>query len=168
MVRRLLVAGGAVVAATALFAACAGAAIPPQGKIGPKQFFTGMVNGKSGLGSPAQINMACFGPIRPGQMGHPMAGQSVEVLRPVVISTNDGYTGSNANSIAAFFGPSPPTPVPSTTSTVTFHWYGVVKAIPTSLLLPCSGTGTVTFVPLPMSPPTSRDSTVPVTYVGQP
>lgn len=168
MVRRLLVAGGMLVVATALFAASASASIPPQGKIGPKQFFAGMVNGKTGLGAPAQINMACFGAIRPGQMGHPMAGQSVEVLRPVVVSARDGYTGSSANSIVAFFGPPPPTPVPSTTSTVTFHWYGVVKAIPTSLLLPCSGTGTVTFVPLPMSPPTSRAATVPVTYVGQP
>src|SRR5665213_51747 len=66
--------------------------------------------------------------------------------------------------------PPPPTPVttPPAASTVTFGHYGVVKAIPTSLLLPCAGTGNVYFVPLPMSPPTSKPAVVPVTYVGQP
>jgi hypothetical protein len=44
----------------------------------------------------------------------------------------------------------------------------VTKAIPTSLLLPCGGTGTVHFVPLPKSPPTSHDATVRVAFIGQP
>jgi hypothetical protein len=114
--------------------------------------------------------MACFGPIKPGQMGHPFSGQTVEVFRPEVIVGRFGYTGSSATSIVAFFGPPPPTPVttPPTTSTVTFRYYGVTKQIPTSLLLPCAGTGNVYFVPLPMSPPTSKPAVVPVAYVGQP
>ena len=170
MVRRILVGVGAVVAATAMVIASAGAAVPPQGKIGPHQVFGGLVNGRNGIGTPAPIRMACFGPIRPGQTGHPMAGQTVEVFRPEAILGHFGNTGARATSIVAFFGPPPPTPAPATpgASTVTFYRYGVVKAIPTSVVLPCAGTGTVFFVPLPMSPPTSRAATVRVAYIGQP
>jgi hypothetical protein len=39
--------------------------------------------------------------------------------------------------------------------------------LPTSLLLPCSGSGTVTFVALPKSP-SERSFNVPVTFDGQP
>jgi hypothetical protein len=81
-----------------------------------------------------------------------------------------GFTGANATSIVVFFGAPPPTAVATTpgTGNVAFTRYGVTKAIPTSLLLPCAGTGNVYFVPLPMSPPTSRAATVRVSYVGQP
>jgi hypothetical protein len=170
MVRRTLIGVLTFIAATMVFAASASATVPPQGKVGPNQFFAALVNGQSGVATPATINMACFGPVKPGQMGHPMAGQTVEVLRPEVILTDDGYTGSQATSITAFFGPPPPSSVATApkTSTVTFRRYGVAKKIPTSLLLPCGGTGTVYFVPLPMSPPTSQPATIPVSYVGQP
>lgn len=47
-----------------------------------------------------------------------------------------------------------------------FTAYGIAKPIPTSLSLPCSGTGHVTFVPLPQSPPTSRSASVAVKYVN--
>jgi len=160
-----------VVAATAMVVVSAGAAIPPQGKVGPRQYFEGLVNGQAGIGTPVAIKMACFGPVRPGEKGHPIAGQTVEVMRPLVIVVgHSGYTGKSATSIVAFFGPPPPTPspVPPGASTVTFQKYGVKKPIPTSLLLPCYGTGTVSFVPIPQSPPSSRDATVPVSYVGQP
>jgi hypothetical protein len=160
-----------VVVATAMVVVSAGAAIPPQGKVGPRQYFEGMVNSQAGIGAPVAIKMACFGPVRPGEKGHPIAGQTVEVMRPLVIVVgHSGYTGKSATSIVAFFGPPPPTPspVPASANTVTFQKYGVKKLIPTSLLLPCSGTGTVSFVPIPQSPPSSRDATVPVSYVGQP
>ena len=50
-----------------------------------------------------------------------------------------------------------------------FTRYGVPKPISTSLLLPCSGTGNVYFVPLPMTPiGPARIATVHVSYVGQP
>jgi hypothetical protein len=168
---RLLIGVCVLAAAIVLVAASAGAAIPPQGKVGPNQYFGGLVNGKNDLAAPVLIRMACFGAVRPGQRGHPMAGQTVEVLRPeVIVVHHSGFTGKNANRIVAFFGPPPPTAVPPTpsASTVTFRKYGVNKAIPTSLLLPCSGTGTVYFVPLPMSPPKSHPATVRVSYVGQP
>jgi len=100
-----------------------------------------------------------------------MAGQTVEVFRPEVILTTDGFTGPAANKIEAFFGAPPPPPmtVHPVTGSITFYRYAVAKAIPTSLLLPCGGTGKVYFVPLPMTPlgPT-RSAIVPVRYVGQP
>ena len=170
VVRRILVGVSIFVAATSLVVVSAGAAVPPQGKVGPHQVFGGLVNGKNGVPAPAVIRMACFGPVRPGQTGHPMAGQTVEVFRPEAIVGHFGNTGAHATSIVAFFGPPPPTSAPPTpsASTVTFYRYGVVKPIPTALVLPCGGTGTVSFVPLPQSPPTSRDATVRVSYVGQP
>ncbi len=185
MFRRTLVVLGAATAATLLLvgSASAGTVIPPQGKVGPNQYFDGLVNGQAGLSStPVVIRMACFGPLRPGQTGHPMAGQTVEVRRPVVIVVgHTGNTGPFGNRIVAFFGPPPPLPVvsgptpgspPTATGTVTFMHYGVVKPIPTSLVLPCSGTGNVFFVPMPFTPPTAtstpQPAVVPVTYVGQP
>jgi hypothetical protein len=167
MARQLLAAVCAFVAATAIVISSAGAAVPPQVKVGPHQVFGGLVNGQSGLRTPAPIHMACFGAVRPGQKGHPLKDQTVEVFRPEAIRGHFGNTGDRATSIVAFFGPVPPTATPGA-STVTFHRYGVKKPIPTSLLLPCGGTGTVHFVPLPKSPPTSHDATVRVAFIGQP
>lgn len=134
----------------------AGAAIPPQGKVGPHQYFEALVNGQTGIGTSVPIKMACFGAVHPGEKGHPMAGQTVEVMRPlVIVFGHSGYTGKNATSIMAFFGPPPPTPspVPPSASTVTFTHYGIKKPIPTSLLLPCYGTGLVYFIPFPQVHP---------------
>jgi hypothetical protein len=171
VVRRILVVCGVVVAASTPVIMSAGASIPPQGKVGPHQYFEALVNGETGIGTSVPIKMACFGAVHPGEKGHPMAGQTVEVRRPlVIVFGHSGYTGKNATSIMGFFGPPPPTavtPLP-TTSTVTFTRYGVKKAIPQSLLLPCSGTGRVYFIPFPQSPPSSRDAIVSVSYVGQP
>ena len=161
--RRLLVVACAFVLATAVVVASAAAA---QAKVGPNQYFRGRVNGQNGLAAPAVIRMACFGPIIPGQTGHPMAGQTVEVVRKTASVAGSGFTGPNATSIVVFFGVLPPTPV--ATGNITFTRYGVAQAIPTSLLLPCAGTGNVNFVPLPMSPPTSRAAAVRVNYIGQP
>ena len=144
----------------------AGATIPPQGKVGPNQYFGGLVNGNNGTAARAPIRMACFGAIKPGQKGHPMGGQTVEVFRPeVIVVHHAGYTGKNVDHVVASFGPSPSaTPV---ANTVIFNKFGVNKPIPTSLLLPCAGAGTVTFTPAPASR-TSHAATVPVSYIGQP
>jgi len=171
VVRRILVGACVAVAATGLLVASAGAAIPPEGKVGPRQYFEGLVNRQAGIGGPVPIKMACFGAVHPGEKGHPMAGQTVAVTRPLVMAVGHaGYTGKQATSIVAFFGPPPPTAVTAapSASTVTFKRYDVKKPIPTSLTLPCAGTGTVTFVPMPQSPPSSRDAIVRVSYVGQP
>jgi len=166
MMHRISLSACVMIVATWFGSVGAGATIPPQGKVGANQYFGGIVNGNNGNTTPAPIHMACFGPVKPGQKGHPMAGQTVEVFRPEVILVHrSGYTGKSANRIFASFGPSPSaTPV---ANTVTFTKYGVNKRIPTSLLLPCAGTGTVTFTPMPVSR-TSHAATVPVSYIGQP
>jgi len=151
-------------------AGAAGAAAPSQGKVGPNQVFAATVNGGSGIVTPAVIRVVCFGPIVPGQLGHPMSHQSVEVFRPEVIVASLGFTGPTATSIQAFFGAPPPAPASvGEGSNVVFTRYGVSKAIPTSILVPCSGTGHVYFVPLPMTPiGPGRIASVRVSYVGQP
>ena len=45
--------------------------------------------------------------------------------------------------------------------------YDRTRPLPTSLTLPCSGTGTVWFTPIAVVPP-SRSATVPVRYVAKP
>lgn len=166
MIRRLLLGLCVVTVAAGFGAVGAGATVPPQGNVGPNQYFGGLVNGDNGATTPAPIQMACFGPVRPGQKGHPMAGQTVEVFRPeVIVVHHSGYTGKNANRIVASFGPSPSaTPV---ANTVIFTRYGVEEPIPTTVLLPCAGTGAVSFTPLPASR-ASHAATVPVSYIGQP
>jgi len=150
---------GAVVAFT-LFAGAGSAwsATTPISKILPNQQFVGLVNGAT---QNATIKMACFGPVRPGEVGHPFGGQWAEVLKAEVIA-RFGYTGSLGTSIVADFGGTGATP-----QRLTFSSYGVQEAIPTSFLLPCYGSGTVVFSPEPTSP-TARSFTVTVNFVGQP
>src|SRR4051794_16093551 len=88
MVRRF---GVAVIVVLALGPAAASAAA--QTPVGPKQRFLGGVNGSA---TRAVIRMACFGPITPWQLGHPMAGQSLGVTNrplPVASTLAVGFTG---------------------------------------------------------------------------
>jgi hypothetical protein len=167
--KRLLVAAATLALLALGFATGAGASpAAGTGKIGPDQYFRGLVNGSTGQPFPAIIRMACFGPIRPGQLGHPFAGQTVEVQRvPLTAAGNAdlGFTGPKGTQIGAFFGPLPPTSQGG--SPVLFQYYGVPEPIPTSELLPCGGAGTVAFVPLPFLPG-ARIADVPVEFVGQP
>lgn len=169
MHRKLLILGASlVVASSAAVVSGADAAIPPQGKVGPNQVFAASVNGQLGIGRAATIRTACFGAVRPGETGHPVSGQTVEVFRPEVIVAHDGFTGPNATSISAFFNAPPPPPV-GLAGNVTFTRYAVPKSIPTSLVLPCAGSGNVYFVPFPSTPlGPAKDAVVPVNYVGQP
>jgi hypothetical protein len=147
-------------AASAGLSASAGAAT--HAKVGPHQYFDGLVNGSTGVGSPAIVKVVCPGP--DSGAGHPLAGQTVEVTAPKAILPTSGYTGKSATSVSVFFGAPPP--AAAGPGQVDFIKYGVAKAIPRSLDLPCSGTGHVTFVPFPQSPPTSRAATVAVEYVN--
>jgi hypothetical protein len=159
MPRRRLLGASLVAIAVGLFLpGVGGAATHP--KVGPHQYFAGSVNGSLGRPTPAIIRVVCPGP--EAQQGHPVSGQTVVVGPAVSTATTVGYTGNGATSISAFFGPPPPTATGP--SQVSFRRYGVPKAIPTSLSLPCQGTGVVTFIPFPESPPTSRSASVPVEY----
>lgn len=161
MVRRALVACSVLVVALTVFSGTSGAAMHRH--IRPDQYFVGSVNGSLGVPTPATIKVICPGPA--GGSGHPLAGQTVEVLRvPSPTVANVGFTGDSATSISAFFGVLPPSP--TTIGPVSFSRYGVPEAIPTSISVPCGGTSTVNFIPFPRSAPTSRDASVPVTFAN--
>jgi|SRR5271165_6174590 len=164
-----------VTAVAGLFVLFGVAAALPAGaasKVGPNQFFTGVINGQAGnTVTPITIRMACFGPVQPGQTGHPMAGQTLAVHQlfpPTTTGGSLGFTG-NDSEIGVFFHVLPPAVpgAPTATTTPFFTWYDVPRPLPTSLTLPCAGTGTVWFTPIPVVPP-SRTQGVPVRYVGQP
>ncbi|MGA2836541.1 MAG: hypothetical protein ABSF84_08090 [Acidimicrobiales bacterium] len=157
----LLLCSCLIIAGSAVLPASAGAAAT-HAKVGPHQYFDGLVNGSLGIGSPAVIKVVCPGPA--GQTGHPLAGQTVEVELPKAILSTSGYTGDDATYIAAFFGPPPPSGASS--GQVKFTKYGLAKPISTSLTVPCGGTGQVTFVPFPESPPTSRSTSVSVEFAN--
>jgi len=157
----------AVAGGIGAFGPASASATVSQGRIEPKQHFTATVNGHTGHPNRVTIWMACFGPIRPGQTGHPFKGQTVAVTHVRLGGTNVGYTGPRGNSIGAFFGAPPPAaPSSSSPSYILFKSYGRLP-IPTSMNLPCAGSGTVSFVPLPLNPG-SQDVPVPVSFVGQP
>jgi len=125
--------------------------------IGPNQHFIGLVNKKS---TRAIIKMACPLPLSTASMGHPLGGQTVAVEPPSTVAGSSGYTGTRGRSIVASFVAV--VPLTTATSTVTFTRYGSLP-IPTTLLLPCSGSGTVVFAPVPTSK-TAENATVSVTY----
>jgi hypothetical protein len=157
--RRLLFPALAALALAAVTGPAASAAVQDPIPIGPNMYFVGLINGAT---QNAVIKVVCPGPVVSGETGHPISGQTVEVetvLPPV--PTTVGYTGSAADSIDAIFGPLSS----STNEVVKLTSFFAPVAIPTSLVLPCSGSGVVTFVPLPTSS-TARNATVTVTYLN--
>jgi hypothetical protein len=163
VLRRIRTVAMSVIVTAALVgtpaAAHAGGVVDPA-PIGPNQVFEGLVNDAS---ANAIIQMGCGGPGGPGETGHPLMNQTVAVL-PLVspVSTDNGYTGSAANRINVTFG------LPSTAQpAVVLTTWAVRVAIPTTLTLPCSGTGVVLFTPAPTSS-TARPATVHVTFASQP
>jgi hypothetical protein len=135
------------------------AASPAQDPIpiGPNQYFSGVVNGHPP--GAATINVVCPGP--ESKAGHPEENQPLEVVPAQSASTNDvGYTGSKGRAITAALGPTS-----STTILAKFSGYDVPVYIPTKILLPCSGTGTLLFTPSPTSK-TAKTATLTVTFVN--
>jgi hypothetical protein len=164
MVERHCLRGMILVAVTAVLGVPTLASATPREKIGPHQVFMATVNDSRGTPNPVVIKVACPGPGSGGRTGHPLAGQTLEVLPAPYASPDNGTTGDSATSIVVFFGAPPPgAPL---AGRPTFDHYGAVKQIPTSLTVPCSGTGVVTFVPLPQRPPTSRSVGVPIEYAN--
>ncbi|GAA4609330.1 hypothetical protein GCM10023195_37510 [Actinoallomurus liliacearum] len=138
--------------AAAQSVATADAIIP----IGPDQGFHGLVNG---VHANAVIKVLCPGPTIPGQTGHPVSGQPLAVA-PGAVSTKDGgYTGSLGTAVTVGLS------AVSTGEPIVFHAYNVPQDIPTTIWLPCSGTGTVRFVPQPTSDTAIPDG-VTVTFVN--
>ena len=155
--RRLLTRGpaaaaGALAAAIIATAPAAAGVNPPA--IGPNQFFSAVVNGQTGH---AQIFVSCQDGV-----GHPVPGQSVEVL-PVAgkPSDRDGFTGTDADRVNVIASSAATEPVTQ------LNLRETPVRIPASAIVPCGGSGAVTFVPFPGSD-TARPATVEVTYVVPP
>ena len=150
------------IAVVLLTAGSAPAVATTGGPVGHDQAFVGRVNGSFHR---ATIAMACFGPVYPGETGHPMAGQTLEALSPLppvaVGPIHPGDTGSSANRVVAVLRGATPAILARFTN------YFQTKAIPTSAELPCAGTGVVRFVPKPTSA-TAKAAWVTVSFVGQP
>jgi hypothetical protein len=142
-------------ATVALFAAAApaGAAIlPGPTPVGPGQWFVPFVNGQSSV---ASILVDCPS----GVSGHPARGQTIAVQQANPATTQaTGFTGDAAAAID--IGPGDPRDTP-----VQLRLYDQVVALPTTLIVPCSGSGLFTFVPDPTSP-TAVPASVKVTYVN--
>ena len=162
---RALVTVAAVTCAVAVPAAVLAAPSPgqPPVKVGPKQSFEGLVNGKTGK---AVIRVFCPGILRTGR---PLAGQIVRValVPPLVkITPSDGFTGTTATSISAWLTWPPTVAPPSPAFVDTFTSYRTL-AMPTRISVPCGGSGEMLFLPVPGSP-TVKAATVTLTFVALP
>ena len=135
------------------------------------QFFVGTVNHNNGRHGPAPVRVACAGPVHQGETTHPLAHQPLEVLR-VSSGTNTGSTGPHGNRVTAYLGIPPAAPAAAgaprapATGLPTFTRYGAPQPIPTSINVPCSGRGYITFMPWPRDPGVARAYVVPIEYVN--
>lgn len=161
MFGRLVV--GVAIGAIALFgsAAIASGQVQDPVLIGPNQAFVGLVNNSS---SNATIEMACFGPSSPGEIGHPLAGQTLEVelVGRMTSAVPLAFTGS-AREIQATYAISNTLEV----LLAEFSSYYVQMPLSTSLSFPCSGTGVIPFAPVEGGP-RARPWRTRVTFVPQP
>jgi hypothetical protein len=161
MIRRLAV--GVAIGAIALFgsAAVAAAQVQDPVSIGPNQSFVGLVNGSR---SNAVIEMACFGPSQPGEYGHPLASQSLEVqpVGPVANPVAWGFTGT-ARQVEATYAISNTLEI----LLASFSSYYVKAPLSTSLSFPCSGTAVIPFTPVDGGP-FARPWNTTVRFVPQP
>ena len=119
----------------------------------------------------ATIRMACFGPERPGRIGHPLAGQSLGVFLPEAMTRPTfGRTGARARAIAVTIvtargGVGPV--VRFRRLTLTRPVISASRDLPTWPTLPCSGRATVVFTPVPATGD-ARPATVDATLAAQP
>jgi hypothetical protein len=128
------------VAVTVIAVAGAPAGAEP---IGPNQHFAGLVNGTR---SSAVVTTACAGPAA-GRTGPVTGGQTLAVVRG---QGRHGYTGPFTAIYAWFVPQSGATTAPTQ---LKFESYRAPQAIPTSVQVPCAGTGEVEFSSCPYLAP---------------
>ena len=154
--RRLIAVLAALMVAMVGTATMVGSAAATSQRIRPHQHYIGLVNDTH---TNAAIYVVCPGPADGTRTGPPAGNQSVSVER---VASGGGYTGSIAREIWAQFNK-------DYFNVVGFTTYRTPQPIPTSLQLPCSGTGTVTFTTcfgtLPCAAD-AKDDVVPVTFVN--
>ena len=150
--RVLIVAG--VMAGSMIPVAASGARA--GGTIRPDQTFFGLVNGDA---TAATVAVACPEAVRPGETGPPVSGQTIAVRSPSPSVTPGGATGARGTTIVAQFL----TTSTAATSSITFDHYGS-KVLPSTLMLPCLGSGSIVFTPRPTST-TAHSESMTVTYV---
>jgi hypothetical protein len=159
--KRLLIAGSVLALLLGMGVPASTAGGTP---IGPHQAFVGSVNGQF---RNATIDMACFGPTLPGQTGHPMKDQMLEIYSPpppIVFGppVKVGNTGAAATSVTALVIAGG-----KVRARMRLGEYFAPKAISTRVLLPCAGTGVVRFLPRPWSEG-AKIAALKVSFVGQP
>lgn len=131
----MLVAGGVLAAP----------AMADGGQVGPKQYFYGEVFGLTSATTQDVIQVACAGP---ASTGHPVAGQYVaahQFFPPT--TTTYGYTGNFGTEIDVNLTWSAGTITVVTPVFAKLTFYDTSAEIPTSLTVPCSGTGVASFTP---------------------
>lgn len=130
-------------AAGLLVVTVSGAAAVGSTPIRPHQHFVGIVNGKRASSTtPPVVITVCAGPIWPGRTGPVASNQTLAVAQ---VASGGGYTGLFSQVYAWFVqdnsagGP----------QQVRFTSYGTSMAIPSSVRVPCGGTGQVEFSSCP-------------------
>jgi hypothetical protein len=132
-----------VVVAAVLMGTSIGPLAASGASIGPHQHFVGRVNGQP---STATVHTVCAGPSTQGQLGSIASGQTVSVIR---LSSGRGYTGPFSQVYAWFV------------QNASLNGHLAVKmtayrtrvALPTSVRVPCDGTGRVEFSSCPYLAP---------------
>jgi hypothetical protein len=107
------------------------------------EHFVGLVNGTH---KAPVVKTVCPGPVGPMSMGPVASKQTMSVLHD---HKGHGYTGL-FNSIYAWFQPSSGGAAPTQ---LHFKHYSMPKSIPTSIRVPCGGTGIVVFSSCPYLAP---------------
>jgi hypothetical protein len=152
---------GTVALALAL-AGGAGTAAATASNIRPHQSFVGVVNGRS-----ATSTISVTGCSNTAGAGHPIAGQSAEVL-PIAPSTavRPGFTGRAHQVTVDLYIPAsdPMLPLIRIVHLGQLSAYQTPLAISTFLNLPCQGTATAVFSPIDGGAK-AVDAVVPITFV---
>jgi hypothetical protein len=131
------------------------------GPVGPKQFYDGQVFGIASATTQDVIGVGCAGP---ATTGHPLPGQSVaahQIFPPA--ATTAGYTGNFGTEIRADLTWSRGT-ITVVTAIGTLTSYDVKVSIPTTITVPCSGSGVMSFTPSPDPDNSGKASDVSVTF----
>jgi hypothetical protein len=153
--RLLLAAGAAAFALPVLIAANASAATPTP--IGHDQLFSGVVNGHE---NSATIYTDCAST---SGYGHPVYGQTVEVTPASSAGGIDVGNTGDAGMIDVLLNSAAATNVVAYLTS-----YNAPARISDAITVPCSGTGTATFFPIPFDPPPTLIAGMNITYTPQP